>query len=558
MAINQLGVVAPVPQQFEALITSSQTWQVPIGVKTVEYLIAGGGGNQQARAGVGHGLYNVQGKSSLAIVIGAEASGTGVTGGTTTVDGQFYATGGRGEGYSASSYGGDFIDAAVAVEESIDNSYFPIPKKTSYLTGTSDRMMYFAAHDGHGISISQNGSEAMVTSNSGSSWTAVNSITGDATTFASIVHSSNMLMHHNDSYWILFRQDGTYYAASEDQGLNWVVFNYAATIRDMIMTGSNHAVLVGPDRHAYTSNIMAGGFSNTNSTRGDVIIRAGENNIYTLGNPNRSYQYSTNGGSTWGTSNGSFSSFSNASTINRFVKTSSANAYRTAVISQAGKNSSSVRVSLKYDNNTASIVAGSYNFSSDGNSSSTSSTSNYGGTWASPVWLMNVQKFDENQYGVFMVTYPETSGQQMVRRNDLANYGAGFLNNSDGSLQATNPVLRWAGNAQVSDISRYIYDGSGSPRKIFADSGVADGFIYSVMSYQGHGSNNSSLYSTQYNSGSDAAGNVMSVNYGSSGISGLRVEGGGIDGWGRTSGQLNGFGYGGAGQNGAVRLRWVA
>jgi hypothetical protein len=542
MAINQLGVVAPVPQQFEALITSSQTWQVPIGVKTVEYIIAGGGGSGLGRGGIQAGIYNVMGKASIPIIIGAKATVDGVTAGKTVFDNRFVAAGGRLTGSSAQS--GDFLDLENLEIGNVQSNY-PITIESPFSSGTTANFRNFAVYDNRGIAISSDGVTAMVTSNSGGSWIPVTSITGDTTNFANIRHDKNMIMHHNGNIWILYSDYGSWYAYSTGNGTEWVTVNYGSQIRSMVATSGTQAVLVSSDRHAYTSNITTTAFSNTNSSRGDVVFTVSNSTVYSF-KANGTYHYSSNSGATFQQSSQSFSlrsasSLSPASSTSRY----------TAVVNQQSRDSSAIVVTVQDENNNNRYwhsiwypdTSGGGSVSGPYDSGSSNLISNVS------MRIVNVRHFDAQKRGVFPI-YQNTAngaGNMTVRQGNHSSYY--MWNFNDGSLTGTNFNMNFINGADVGDVSRYVMTDVLGFQSMFADGGSANGFIHRAVGAVGHG-----VTSQDYNNnrgGHDALGTY----YESSTMNGY---GSGIDGWGRTSTNLNGLGYGAPLQNGAVRLRWVA
>lgn len=89
---------------------TSGTFTVPSGVKTVELFMVGGGGGTSAsgyKAGQGGNVlevnYDVSGKASCAVVIGAGGSNTGGAGGSTSFDGVVVSNGGAGDGAASCS-----------------------------------------------------------------------------------------------------------------------------------------------------------------------------------------------------------------------------------------------------------------------------------------------------------------------------------------------------------------------------------------------------------------------------------------------------------------------
>jgi hypothetical protein len=163
--------------------------------------------------------------------------------------------------------------------------------------------------------------------------------------------------------------------------------------------------------------------------------------------------------------------------------------------------------------------------------------------------IVNVRHFDAQKRGVFPI-YQNTAngaGNMTVRQGNHSSYY--MWNFNDGSLTGTNFNMNFINGADVGDVSRYVMTDVLGFQSMFADGGSANGFIHRAVGAVGHG-----VTSQDYNNnrgGHDALGTY----YESSTMNGY---GSGIDGWGRTSTNLNGLGYGAPLQNGAVRLRWVA
>ncbi|KRB70496.1 glycine-rich domain-containing protein [Noviherbaspirillum sp. Root189] len=94
---------------------ASGTFTVPSGVKTVElFLVGGGGGTASNTYAAGQGgnvvktKYDVNGKASCAVVIGAGGAAGGSDGGNTSFDGVAIAYGGSGNGIRATDSSGSF------------------------------------------------------------------------------------------------------------------------------------------------------------------------------------------------------------------------------------------------------------------------------------------------------------------------------------------------------------------------------------------------------------------------------------------------------------------
>ena len=75
MPLQVYPVITNTPQQYEEFITSSGTFTVPLGVKTIEVL-AVSGNNTQNGAGVVKGILNVENTPTLNIAIGAAGGNT--------------------------------------------------------------------------------------------------------------------------------------------------------------------------------------------------------------------------------------------------------------------------------------------------------------------------------------------------------------------------------------------------------------------------------------------------------------------------------------------------
>lgn len=163
--------------------------------------------------------------------------------------------------------------------------------------------------------------------------------------------------------------------------------------------------------------------------------------------------------------------------------------------------------------------------------------------------IVHVRHFDVNKRGVFAVYQYTANGTG----NMTAGQGNGssyyMWNFNDGSLTGTNFSMNFINGADVSHVSRYVMTDTLGFQSMFADGGSANGFIHRAVGAIGHGTTSQDYSNNR--GGYDALGTY----YESSTMNGY---GPGIDGWGRTTTNLKGLGYGAPQQNGAVRLRWVA
>lgn len=553
MAIDQIGVPASVPQQFEQIITSSTNWSVPAGVKTVEYMIAGGGSNSFARGGFAKGIYNVQGKTSIPITIGAVSNTTGVRAGTTTFDNSIIATGGIFTG-NTNLQNGNLVDLAIHAGGAINNNGTPLSQRTSFSVGTTARFRYFAAFNGRGIAISNDGTAAMTTTNSGATWTAVTSITGSATNLLGVVSEREMLLHHNGTLWLVFSRGGTTYAYSEN-GTTWVTASFAGGINDMAAMGSGSSrtvILVNDSGHFQSTNITNTAFVNMFGARGDVIFRVGgDSNAVTFTGGTSTYRWSNNSGSSW--TNSSYSGISLQS-VNRWVKSYNQGGTALGVMFQRGQNSSSFTAVARSGNNDQYFWQSwdSINTSGGGNTASPNG-SNGANTTSTTVHIWRPQNFDENEPGAMAAW---TVSSNMITRTDVMAYS--YINTNDGTLVGTNFNSPHLGGNFIYDVSEYVVGPNSPFRVLFTDSGQSDGFVYRAMGFIGQGISSGNIQSGYTQIPSDATGDFLTNSYGTTNPVDVRYYGGGEDGWGRVSGVMVGLGFGGAGQNGAVRLRWWA
>jgi hypothetical protein len=565
MAIDQIGVSAAIPQQYEEVITSSGNWSVPVGVKSVEYIVAGGGANSGSRGGVSYGIYNVDGKSTIPIIVGAEGSGTGNVGGTTTFDNAIVCTGGiYNSGTSHST--GNVVRIGIDPSQSVTGGT-PISGPSDYgLASETGVMAYFAAFDGKGISISTSGNTALFTIDSGQTWNEVNSITnpdtGLATSFSSMWSAETMRMDHNGGdAWVMRREGGTYLAYTLDNGLNWWVRNLGFTFYDAIIAGdsnSNAAMVSTTGGVQRTGDLSVGTFAIASSDRVDMFFRTNANGQYFIGldGTDSYYTYSSNNGSTWARSTSSVSQIRGGST-NRYSKSYSS--YRsTSVVEQRGLNSD--YITGAYQNNSNNYINWYTYYSVNYNNSAggTSPSGNYGdnNTTTNTMFVWKPQTFNQGHYGMQVGWY-----QSSTRYTNNMTFNYSYANYQDGGFSGGGYSTPQLGGQGYYSVSRYIV-GETVPNNnnmlLFAYSGKNDGKIYTALGYEGMGTSSGASSPTQYYSSADAMGNKTSYNWTTNYSHGMQVQASGIDGWGRNGGEMNGYGYGGAGQDGGVRLRWWA
>jgi hypothetical protein len=568
MAIDQIGVAAAIPQQYEEVITSSGNWSVPVGVKTVEYIVAGGGGSSYVRGGVDTGLYNVDGKSSIPIIVGAEAASNSVPGGTTVFDSTIVCTGGIYTS-STSHYTGNVVNLSKDTAGVVNNAT-PIQGATEYqfASGTGT-VGYFAAFNGKGIAISTNGSEAMYSIDMGITWGQVASITdesGNPTTLANVLTTNNLRMDHNaGNTWVMRREGSSYLAYTLDNGVNWVVLNVGFTFYDALIAGDSNSSAVilsttgGVQR---TSNVATNTWNIASGNRVDMFFRTNANgqNITGVEGSNGNYwEYSTNGGSTWTTSTSSISQ-GRGNNTNRYSKSSSS--YRTtAVVEQRGLNSDYLTFTSQESSNNRVKYVTYYSVNQNNSTSTTSPQGTQGSNneSISSMYIWKPQTFHSGYYGISIAWF-ETSNTVLQQYNMSNNFT--YINLGDGGMTPASMTSPSLGGAQYHETSRYlvvpIEGGSSSDKVLYAYSGIADGRIYRTSGYDGRGRDNGHIYSTQRRIASDAAGTSMTWNSNSTYPYAITIGSPGFDGWGRNETTMSGYGYGGPGQDGGVRLRWWA
>tara|TARA_R110000782_G_scaffold24891_1_gene64626 strand:- start:280 stop:1986 length:1707 start_codon:yes stop_codon:yes gene_type:complete len=568
MAIDQIGVAAAIPQQYEEVITSSTNWSVPVGVKSVEYIAAGGGGNGSVRGGIAFGLYNVDGRSTIPLVIGAKATSTGLTGGTTTFDGSIVCTGGKYVS-STSANTGNVVNLTTDSGNSI-SGYTPIQGKTDYgfASGTGT-VGYFAAFDGKAIAISTDGQKAMYSIDDGDTWTEVasitNAVTGDPISFGNVLNPRNMRMDHNKgNAWVLRQEGGSWLAYTLDNGLNWKMRSLGFTFYDAIIAGDNNSTAAmvsttgGVQR---TTDLAVGSFSIASSDRVDMFFRTtSTNGQYFIGldGTDSYYTYSSNNGSTWSKSTSSISSLRNGN-VNRYSKSYSG--YRTtAVVEQRGLNSN--YISGYYQNGSNNYFSYQTYYNVDSNNSNVNGTSpsgNYGNNnmGMSAIQCWKPQTLSQNFWGVNFAWFESNDLRQ---QNPGHNYS--YWNISDGGLSVGSFTSPHIGGQNYYDTSRYLVaelpGTSGSQMMLYSYSGTADGNIYSAKGYEGMGTDYASSQNGQQRYAADAMGVNFQSSYNTTYPAYTIISSSGIDGWGRNSSVLSGLGYGGVNQDGGVRLRWWA
>ena len=556
MGIGVIGGGAPAKlQQYEQLFTTSGTWTVPEGVKSVEYLIAGGGANSsEGRAGVGFGLYDCTGKTSIPIIVGAKSTGDRIRGGVTKFDSSLIASGGMYDNTNGVSYSGDFIDTAKANIVTLSSGY-PLPLAVADANSTTIKFDYFAGYDGWGIAIASDNTTAYVTQNSGATWSAVQGITGDTTTFSSIVSTNRMQLTHDGNHWLLTREDGSYYAVSTDGGLNWVVKNLGSSYRDMILTGGGsvnygRAVYVTSSGHYYTSDVLTNNWSLQTSTRGDVLFRFWSTGYVISWRGDSGYpMVSDNYGSTWSqNSNQSWT----PSNLTRYRKNYTASSGEYVINRGDGNQESFYYFYVAGRPNSNDYVSWARIYVQGTGSWGTSTTGNYGDNNTSlTVYCFSPQALSGNaNYGVFF-TY-EKNGSRIFR-TDVTNYN--FFNTSDGSNATTTIHF---GNDAIWNASSYVMAFASGKHFAFAGSATNDGKLNKVQSFEGYGTTTSQNGNGYRYTMLDAAGTGYQANWNTTYPSQFHLQSQGLDGWGRTNTTMPGLGFGGANQNGAVRLRWWA
>jgi hypothetical protein len=568
MAIDQIGVAAAIPQQYEEVITSSTNWSVPVGVKTVEYIAAAGGGTSMVRGGVNFGLYNVDGRSSIPLVIGAKATANGSPGGTTIFDGSIVCTGGK---YvdSTNANTGNVVNLATDVGTSV-SGYTPIQGKTDYgFASETGTVGYFAAYDGKAIAISTDGQKAMYSIDEGDTWTEVASITdavtGNAATMGNVMNPRTMRMDHNrGNAWVLRQEGGSWLAYTLDNGLNWKMRSLGFTFYDAMIAGdanSTAAMVSTTSGVQRTNDLAVGSFSIASSNRVDMFFRTTNvSGQYFIGLDGSSsyYTYSSNNGSTWTLSTASINSLKGGS-VNRYSKSYS-NYRTTGVVEQRGLNSNYISGYYQPGSNNYFSYQTYYNVDYNNTSvNGTSPSGSYGNNnmGQNSIQCWKPQTLSKNYYGVNFAWF---EGNDLKQQSPGHNYS--YQNTSDGGLSVGSFTSPHIGGQNYYDVSRYLVaelpGTNSSQMMLYSYSGVADGKIYSAKGYEGMGTDSAHSYSTQRRTAVDATGVGMSANWNTTYPYQISITGSGVDGWGRNDSTLKGLGYGGVNQDGGVRLRWWA
>lgn len=399
----------------------------------------------------------------------------------------------------------------------------------------------------------------MTTTDSGATWTAATSITGAATNLSTILSATEMLLHHNGGLWVVFRRGGTNFAYSTN-GTDWVVVStsFGVNINDMITVGdsASRVVVIVTDNGFYrTTNVTTTGFTNVSGNRGDVLFRVGgDSALVALVGSGGNYFHSHNGGSSWTTSNyGSLS----LQSVNRWVKTyNGGSSSNIGVIFQRGQNSSTFTAAIRNNSNDIYAWQSWSSIDTGGGGATTSPNGSTGenNTTTANLHIFRPQTFNENDYGVTAVWWKNST---RWHRTDTMNYS--WINFADGTLGVNNTFTSpFLGGNNVFEVSQYAVGTSSPFRVVFTDFNQADGFIYRAVGYQGYGVVGGSFQSGYTQQAPDALGDYINNSYSTTYPTNFRIYSSGEDGWGRTSGTMEGLGFGGANQHGAVRLRWWA